>query len=63
MGIASRVVTLSDLGVSWNHQGETRFGRIPGIASLIAVRPQFFKDRGDTKVDYLLACIASDTSL
>ena len=63
IGATSTVVTLAVLGVSWHYLGDTRFSPIPGLASLFTIRPDLFRDRGNTNVNDIISHIASDPSL
>jgi len=63
IGATSTVVTLADLGVSWHYLGDTRFSPIPGLTSLVTLKPNLFVDRGGTNVTRLIEDIASDPSL
>jgi len=63
IGATSTTVNLNDIGVRWHHDGSEDFGNFPGLASLYAIRPQWFHQRGLTNVTQLIAHIGSDTDL
>jgi hypothetical protein len=63
IGATSAVVTLADLGVNWVFLGDTKFSTIPGLASLVTLRPDLFQHRANTNVNHIIAHIASDPSL
>lgn len=61
MGATSLVVTLRDIGVTWSPRYRV-FSEYPGLASLHAIRPEWFDRNGDTRVTTILWHIASDPS-
>lgn len=62
IGAISTAVTLTDIGVTWSPRNRV-FAEYPGLASLYAIRPQWFERKGETRVTALLDHMASDPSL
>lgn len=63
LGITSNVVTLRDIGVTFNYQDGSNFRAYPGLASLYAIRPQWFTGSSLTNVTQLISEIRSDPFL
>jgi len=58
-GVISSAVNLKDIGLRWS-PGSGAFPEYPGLASLYAIRPEWFERKGDTRVDILLENMASN---
>lgn len=62
IGAVSSGVTLADIGVRWSPRNRA-FPEFPGLASLYAIKPEWFERNGDTSVTVLLERMESNLSL
>ena len=63
IGARSTTVNFNDIGVSWADADNAQFPDFPGLASLYAVKPEWFPSRGGTTVTHVIARIRTDPSL
>ena len=63
IGAKSSIVSFNDIGLHFHGTHGAQFPDCPGLASLYTLKPEWFINRGDTRVTHIIAHIRSDPSL